>query len=113
MVESLCRINHPERMTYSVDVAGKAFAVFSEIFYDIGWQAYLDGEPVEHIRVNYVLRGMIVPPGAHEIQFFFEPGSTKYGKTIAGISHLIIGLLMVFYFFTRYREFKTVSSEEE
>jgi uncharacterized membrane protein YfhO len=38
----------------------KELAVFSEMFYDKGWEAYLDGEKQEHFRVNYTLRGMII-----------------------------------------------------
>jgi uncharacterized membrane protein YfhO len=36
----------------------KGFAVFSEIYYDKGWQAYIDGNQAEFSNVNYVLRGM-------------------------------------------------------
>ena len=59
----------PDRLVYSSNTNSEQLAVFSEVWYgpDKGWQAYIDGKPVDHIRVNYVLRGLKVPAGKHEI----------------------------------------------
>ncbi len=66
--------------------------MFSEIWYgpDKGWQATIDGEPVDHIRANYALRAMKIPPGQHEIEFVFNPKTFYLGKTISTISSSII-----------------------
>lgn len=91
----------PNELTYDVNTNGDQFAVFSEIWYgpDKGWHAYLDGQPVEHIRVNYALRGMKVPGGRHTIVFKFEPASYYAGERISLFSSLLlllgfIGLLV-------------------
>ena len=82
----------PKEITYSSSVPESQLAVFSEIYYDTdgGWQAYIDGEKSEHLRVNYLLRGIVVPPGPHEIKFVFEPKTyLKTEKT----SMAFLGLL--------------------
>jgi uncharacterized membrane protein YfhO len=66
-------------------------AVFSEIYYkEQGWQAYLDGQPVDHIEVNYVLRAMVIPAGDHKIEFKFHPSHYFIGEKISLASSLIL-----------------------
>jgi hypothetical protein len=88
---------HPEKLKYQSNSPSEQFAVFSEMWYgpNKGWDAFIDGKPAEHIRVNYVLRGMRIPAGKHEIEFRFEPASYAKGKTISTLSSatLILGVL--------------------
>jgi len=67
------------------------FAVFSEIFYNRGWHAYIDNQETPIIRTNYVLRGMAIPPGHHTIRFDFHPSSYYSGMTL----QLLAGIAMV------------------
>ncbi len=99
----------PNRLTYQSNAAHEQFAVFSEIWYgpNKGWQAYIDGKPVEHIRVNYLLRAMRVPAGQHQIEFVFDPKSYKTGKAISMVfsSVVLLGLLGItgFYGYQAYQ----------
>lgn len=70
---------------------------FSEIYYNSGkgWQAYVDGQPVEHFRCDYILRGMRVPAGNHEIVFKMEPHSYYLGETLALVFSVILFLLAI------------------
>ncbi|MCO6478728.1 MAG: YfhO family protein [Phaeodactylibacter sp.] len=101
----------PNHLTYQSDAPSEQFAVFSEIWYNKGWQAYIDGEPVEHIRVNYILRGLRVPAGQHTIEFKFEPKAFARGKLVSGIFSTIIllGLLG----FIGYRGYQYVQNPPE
>ncbi|GGG88924.1 membrane protein [Polaribacter pacificus] len=89
-------------LTYK-SVASKArFAVFSEVYYKAGWNAYIDGEKVPHYQVNYVLRGLLVPAGAHQIVFKFEPTIIQQGNTITLSSYFLILMIPLgWYFYDR------------
>ncbi len=89
----------PRHMVYEANVSGgEHFAVFSEIYYEGSgedWKAYLDGQPVEHIRVNYILRGMRVPDGTHTIAFKFEPSSYLKGERISLWFSILFTLILI------------------
>lgn len=85
----------PNELKYEFSADSNQFAVFSENYYQPGWQAYIDGKPVPHVQVNYVLRGMNLPAGNHEIVFKFEPEVVNTGSTIALISSILIGLVLI------------------
>jgi Bacterial membrane protein YfhO len=82
----------PNDLKYSSKNVNKGFAVFSEMYYKNGWNAYVDGKKSEHIRVNYLLRGMEIPAGNHKIEFKFEPEVIKTGSIIVLVS--LFGMLL-------------------
>ena len=86
---------HPDKMVYHSNASSEQLAVFSEIYYQPGWQAYIDDEPVEHLRVNYVLRALRVPAGEHTITFEFRPSSVYVGKNISIASSVVLVLLVI------------------
>lgn len=92
----------PNHLVYSVDTKTDQVAVFSEIFYDKGWKATINGEEVPYTRVNYLLRGMPLKAGTYELEFRFDPQSYKVGNVLALISSLllllVIGVYVVRYF---------------
>ena len=53
----------PNKISYRAESNSTQLAVFSEIYYDKGWNAFIDGKPVQHMRANYVLRAMKIPAG--------------------------------------------------
>src|SRR5690606_23052085 len=85
----------PDYLKYEYEAKEEGVVVFSEIYYPEGWQAYLDGEPVDHFRANYVLRAMVVPGGKHTIEFRFDPQSYKIGNTVSLISSILLMLVIV------------------
>ena len=63
----------PNYLRYDYTLTGgSAVALFSEIYYDKGWQAYLDGEPCDSFRADYLLRAMVLPEGEHTVEWRFR-----------------------------------------
>ncbi len=85
----------PDKLSYKVNCATDKVAVFSEIYYPAGWRAFVDGEEVEIMRANYVLRALLLKPGEHEVEFRFEPKSFEMGALLSRISSLIVVLMVV------------------
>jgi hypothetical protein len=95
--DSAASIRHTEyranHLTYETNVASEQLAVFSEIYYDKGWNAYIDGQPAQHFRVNYVLRAMRIPAGSHKVEFRFEPKVYATGEKVSLAGSVILILL--------------------
>ena len=77
-----------DTLLYKSSCKGNRLAVFSEIFYPKGWKAYIDGQKTSFFRCNYVLRGMIVPQGEHEIEFRYEPVTATTGRIVSTTCNL-------------------------
>lgn len=88
----------PDHLEYLAQCHKSQLAVFSEIFYDKGWNAYIDGKLAPHGRANYVLRTMLIPAGEHKIEFKFEPRSYYIGQKIALASSSVMLLFVIFVF---------------
>lgn len=82
----------PNQLTYRYNASSPQFAVFSEVYYNEqkGWNAYLNGEPIPHLRVNYILRGMNLPEGEHELVFKFEPETLPKAETVSLVASLLL-----------------------
>jgi uncharacterized membrane protein YfhO len=84
-----------DAIDYESNSAGNGFAVFSEIYYPKGWNAYIDGKKVDHVNVDYILRGLSIPAGNHKIRFAFEPESVKQGNQLMFIGSILTLLALV------------------
>lgn len=91
----------PNELEYKYTADGDKLAVFSEIYYPAGWKCYIDGTESEYFRVNYVLRGMILPGGTHQVKFTFAPSSYINGNKISLASSVLLILITSGYFITR------------
>lgn len=83
----------PNYLKYKSNNPHDGLAIFSEMYYGNGWNAYIDGKKAEHFRADYVLRALEIPAGKHSIEFKFEPQVIKTGGTIALASS--IGMLLL------------------
>ena len=90
----------PNDLKYEATITGGSqLAVFSEIYYPKGWKCFVDGKETEHVQVNFVLRGAVVPAGKHEIEFKFEPKSYYLGNKVSMASSILLLLAIAGYVF--------------
>jgi hypothetical protein len=58
--------------------------------WDSGWQARVDGQPVKLYRADWVLRGVLVPRGEHEVEFEFSPRVFWVGLAVSAAALLAV-----------------------
>ena len=87
--------NLNDKIDYSFHSNTPQFAVFSEVYYPRGWDAFIDGQKAGYVKTDYVLRGMYVPAGDHQIEFRFEPKSYINGRIISIIANLLVMLILI------------------
>ncbi len=85
----------PNHLTYTSKNDYSGLAVFSEMYYPEGWNAYIDGQPNKHFRVDYTLRAMQIPAGQHTVEFKFEPEVIQTGSKITLASSIVFGLILL------------------
>ncbi|RPH36068.1 hypothetical protein EHM92_05130, partial [bacterium] len=83
------------RITLSATATSPALMVLSEVYYPAGWKAYIDGQETEIYRTNYVLRSVVVPAGAHEIVFSFDPPVYRLGWILTNVAWGVAGLCIL------------------
>lgn len=98
----------PNHLVYHFDSKTDQVAVFSEIYYDKGWKATIDGKDVPYTRVNYLLRGMALKAGNYDIDFRFDPSSYKIGNILALISSILLVLMIAVYAFLKFGKKKEI-----
>ena len=89
----------PNQLVYSYSGKGNEIAVFSEIYYPQGWNAYIGDKLVPHFQADYLLRAMVLQEGNYDITFKFEPLSYKLGKQISMVSSLLLLIFIGFVLF--------------
>ena len=85
----------PDGVVYKTNTQSEQLAVFSEVYYAKGWEAYVDGELVPHFRANWTLRAMRIPAGVHEVEFKFIPRDYYTTRTISMASSIVLILLLL------------------
>ncbi len=89
----------PNHLVYNFNSKTDQVAVFSEIYYENGWNAYINGKLVPYVRADYLLRAMRLKAGTYDIEFMFEPKSYSIGNTIALISSILLILSILGFVF--------------
>ena len=95
--------NKNDEINYTSNSTKKQFAVFSEIYYNLGWKAYIDNVETPIVKTNYVLRGLVVPAGNHAIRFEFKPTTIKNSIIASTFASILLWLGIVAMIVMAYR----------
>lgn len=87
--------NINDTIDYRISAASPQFAVFSEVYYPKGWNVFIDGDKADYVKTDYVLRGMYIPAGNHEIEWRFEPKSFTIGRMTSIIASILVVLILI------------------
>jgi Bacterial membrane protein YfhO len=109
LTANISLINYkPNYLTYQSKNPNDGLAIFSEMYYKNGWNAYIDGKLTPHFRADFVLRALQIPAGKHKIEFKFEPQVVKSGSTIALISFILMMVLTGYFIYLKRGKIKNL-----
>jgi hypothetical protein len=102
----------PNYLRYEYSADAQVFAVFSEIYYDKGWTAWIDGEPCDAMRTDYILRGAVLPAGEHTVEWRFRAPYWTAVEAVTLVCSLLIVAGLVLLMIQTLRNGKRNSNEE-
>lgn len=103
---------NPDYVVYKTKTSKDQLAVFSEVYYEPDWIAYIDGKPADYFRVNYILRGMVIPAGEHKIEFRNEAPLMHKWDNITLVVSILMFVVMAGSIVWYYRKEKVVKINE-
>ena len=101
----------PQHLVYESTSKSPQLAIFSEVYYPKGWNAYINNEPAEYFRANYALRAMRLPAGNNKIEFKFEPAVVKTGSTVTLATSIVFVLLLLAGLFWKFKKPSEASTQ--
>lgn len=100
---------NPDYVVYKTKTTKEQLAVFSEVYYEPDWRAYIDGKPAEYFRADYILRAMVIPAGEHKIEFKNEAPLMHKWDNITLVISILMLLVMAGSLVWYYRKEKKVT----
>lgn len=89
-------ISHsPDKIEYESNSSVDQVAMFPEVYYPLGWNVTVDGQPSQYFCGDYIIRGMKVPAGKHKIVFEFHPDSYYTGEKVAMFGSILVFLALI------------------
>ena len=99
-------------LQYQANTKNTQLAVFSEIYYDKGWKAYIDNKEAPILKSNYLLRSLLIPAGSHTVKFEFKPESYYSNIIYAQICEWLSILLILILIGTWVKEYNAKQKKE-
>lgn len=78
-----------EQIVAEASATQPSLLVLTDVYYP-GWKVTIDGHPVQSQRVDYLLRGVLIPPGTHRVEYRYDPASFRVGWVISLVGTLAV-----------------------
>jgi hypothetical protein len=75
---------HPKFVQIQADAKAPSILLFNDRIAP-DWQVRIDHQPAEILRCNYIMRGVLLSPGSHTIEFRYEPSLKTLYATLCAI----------------------------
>lgn len=76
---------------WRLQATGPGWLVLSETF-DPGWQAWVDGRPVDVVPADAAFQAIWLEAGTHQIAWSYAPPGQRAGAWVSGLALLLIGV---------------------
>jgi hypothetical protein len=100
----------PNYVDVNVTTDSQTLMVLSEIYYPAGWKAFIGDNELEILKVNHILRGVVVPAGTNTVEFKLEPKTYKISTAMMGGSIAIVYLALIIGLIPVVRQFRKKAS---
>jgi hypothetical protein len=81
----------PKDIVLKCDAPAPSVLLFNDHF-DPDWKVRVDGRPETLLRCNFIMRGVWLAPGAHTVEFQFQPEFRLLYVTLTGIGAALLVL---------------------
>ncbi len=79
----------PTRIRISAQMETPGLIVLADNW-DKGWRAFWNDRPMPVLRVDYTIRGVVVPAGTGTLEFIYQPASVVLGLWLAGLAAIAL-----------------------
>jgi hypothetical protein len=83
----------PRDIKFKAEAAGPSVLLLNDRF-DANWKVFVDGKVQPLLRCNFIMRGVQVPTGQHQVEFRFEP---PVGALYISVAAVLVGIGLVGY----------------
>lgn len=97
--------DNPDRQLLEVEGGGGLLVTSAQLF--PGWTVTVDGKPAQAVRANLALRGVVVPPGRHRVEWTYLPTWLPKARVCLLLGLLLLPGLLLFRFNTHTNPAKT------
>lgn len=96
-----------EHIVININSASEKLLVISEVYYP-DWKAFLNGKEIEIQKINYFMRGVIIPKGTHQLEMKYKSDKFELGKNLSLAGNILLGLLLLVSVFFEFRKKKSL-----